>query len=104
MVSLFRRVHGPGEHFSNFLMDTAKLSRDDLHEQGGAIAQLLMHKGEEIAREYEEMLVDPWWEFVVAQAPDDDVEMLYELFPMLVLYHAAAFSRRVTRYINQRPA
>lgn len=61
------------------------------------------HTEEELARDFDKMMDDPWWEKVVALAPAADQPILSKLAFKLVCFYAGAFHRRIVYPLQQYP-
>ncbi|CAK0864335.1 unnamed protein product, partial [Prorocentrum cordatum] len=106
LMSVSRRVHTPGEHFSNCMLayqtrdagSISKTSGPNPHSGvGGAICALVQGKAESIYLEYDAMVGDPWWVTLISSAGlvADDAAFIKRIIPALVAYHAGGFYRRI---------
>eukprot|EP00959_Pyramimonas_sp_CCMP1952_P287669 6016008-Pyramimonas_sp.AAC.2 len=88
IMEISHRVHGPGEHFHNFLLQhQAALPRaGSIHNARGPIALLATGKARDIFNEYDDMLGSSWWHSIIVDGSlcQHDQDMLWRLATALI--------------------
>lgn len=101
VICMMTWIRPPCTHLSHFLKK--QFSSSEVAEVGAHMVQLATGKAESIAGEFNSILALSSWQHLCDGLEIQDARWLTNLAGNLIIYHAAAFDRRIVQKVLQYP-